>query len=206
MESRRRNRARTSNSFAPLGLPALNALPPLLQRLVARRPLCRLRRQECPPPPQEAYRTCASAVSERLTFPSGRPVATFFYLLFSLFLFPFHLAGVRERDELAAQVLPPSSSSGVRFCDSGIPEAGTSGCNRGAIVLVRCCICGGYEFGSVGRVIAPLFSRAKFKLNSPPCSRVLHGRRLCGAAKTRPVVGRFSRRKMLTKRSFLRSN
>lgn len=101
-----------------------------------------------------------------------------------------------------ARFYPANSSSGVRFCDSGIPEAGTSGCNRRTTVLVNCCFCGGYEFGWVGRVIAPLFSRAKFELNSSPCSRVLLGRRLCGAAKTRPAVGRFPCRKMLTKGAF----
>jgi hypothetical protein len=196
VESRRRNRARTSNNSAPLGLPALDALPPLLRRLVARRPLCHLRRQGCPSPPQEAYRICASAFGDWLTVSPRSSIASS-----SLSC----LAVVREECGPACPVLPASSSSGVRFCDSGIPEAGTSRCNRGAIVLVRCCIGGGYEFGWTGRVIAPLFSRAKFELNSSPCSRVLLGRRLCGAAKTRLVVGRFSCRKMLTKRSFLRS-
>ncbi len=196
MESRRRNRVRTSNSSAPLGLPALDALPPLLRRLVARRPLCHLRRQECPSPPQEAYRTCASAFGDWLTVSPRSSIASYFL---------FCLAVVREECGPACPVLPENFSSGVRFCDSVIPESGTSGCSRSAIVLVNCCVCDGYEFGWAGRVIAPLFSRAKFKLNSSLCSRVLLGRRLCGAERTRPVVGRFSRRKMLTKRSFLRS-
>ncbi len=196
MESRRRNRARTSNNSAPLGLPALDALPPLLRRLVAWRPLCHLRRQECPPPPQEAYRTCASAIGDWLTVSPRSSIASYFLS---------YLAVVREECGSACPVLPANPSSGVRFCDSGIPEAGTSGCDRSAIVLVKCCFCGGYEFGRAGRVIAPLFSGAKFRLNSPPCSRVLLGR-LCGAAKTRPVVGRLSHRKLPTKRSFLRSN
>ncbi len=193
MESRRRNRARTSNSAAPLGLPALDALPPLLRRLVARRPLCHLRRQECPPPPQEAYRTCASAFGDWLTGSPRSSIASYF---------PSCLAVVREECGPACPVLPANSSSGVRFCDSGIPESGISGCNRSAIVLVNCCIYGGYELGWAGRVIAPLFSRAKFKLNSPPCSCVLLGRRLCGAAKLRPAVGRPSHRKLLTKGAF----
>ncbi len=196
MESRRRNRARTSTSSAPLGLPALDALPPLLRRLVAWRPLCHLRRQECPPPPQEAYRICASAFGDWLTVSPRSSIASS-----SLSC----LAVVREECGPACPVLPANSSSGVRFCDGGIPETGTSGCSRRTIVLVSCCVCGGYEFGWAGRVIAPLFSRAKFELNSSPCSRVLLGRRLCGAAETRPAAGRLSHRKLLTKKSFLRS-
>ena len=185
MESRRRNRARTSNSSAPLGLPALDALPPLLRSLVARRPLCHLWRQECPPPPQEAYRTCTSAFGDWLTVSPRSSIASS-----SLSC----LAVVREECGSACPVLPANSSSGVRFCDSVIPETGTSGCNRRPIISVSCCVCTSYEFGWVGRVIAPLFSRAKFKLNSPPCSCVLLCRRLCRAAKPRPAVGRLSHR------------